>query len=159
MAALKRVVRRAASSNWMDDSGNYPTQQIVYQGKTGDSTVHLPYGFAANIPPDQLGLVLVVVGDDGYKVFLPESVQDRPSLGRSEVAVYHPQTGSSVVFKESGDIELTALDGAGTVTIRGNVETFGTLKNNGVDVGSTHSHIGSPTAPTGAVSNTGTPVP
>ena len=46
---------------------------------------------------------------------------------------------SYIHFKfNSGEIEIKATK----VTIKGNVETFGTLKNNGVNVGSTHTHTG-----------------
>jgi len=53
-------------------------------------------------------------------------------------------------IKSSGDWDHT-----GKMKITGNVETFGTLENNGVDVGSTHVHSGV----TVGIFNTGTPVP
>lgn len=40
----------------------------------------------------------------------------------------------------------------------GEIDITGVLKNNGVLVGSTHRHSGSPTAPNGPVSNTGQPI-
>lgn len=35
----------------------------------------------------------------------------------------------------------------------------GTLRHNGINVGDTHRHVGSPTAPLGPISNTGVPIP
>lgn len=57
--------------------------------------------------------------------------------------------GSTSFLVESGGVTVN-----GKFTVNGNVETTGTLKNNGVSVGSTHKHSGVSTG----ISNTGNPV-
>lgn len=66
----------------------------------------------------------------------------------------------SYTLKSDGNIELKP---AATVTVIGNVEVQGTVTASVDVVGGgkslkTHTHIGSPTAPSGAISNTGAPV-
>ncbi|MDP3351805.1 MAG: Gp138 family membrane-puncturing spike protein [Hydrogenophaga sp.] len=63
-------------------------------------------------------------------------------------------TPGSAEVQAGGSIELQAP----TIRLLGNVEHTGTFVSNGKNIGSTHTHAGSPTAPTGPVSNTGTPV-
>lgn len=60
------------------------------------------------------------------------------------------EDGSRYVWlKKNGDVEISA----------NNVEITSTaLTHNGVNIGATHGHVGSPTAPTGPISPTGTPV-
>lgn len=55
----------------------------------------------------------------------------------------------------NGTVQQGAGSFGGTSTWQGNMETLGTLRNNGKDVGSTHTHPGVQTGP----SNTGTPNP
>lgn len=55
----------------------------------------------------------------------------------------------------NGTVQQGAGSYGGTSTWQGNMETLGTLRNNGKDVGSTHTHPGVQTGP----SNTGTPNP
>lgn len=66
----------------------------------------------------------------------------------------------SYTLKNDGNIELRP---AATVTVIGNVEVQGTVTATVDVIGGgkslkNHTHIGSPTAPTGPISNTGTPV-
>lgn len=65
----------------------------------------------------------------------------------------------SYTLKNDGNIELRP---AATVTVIGNVEVQGTLTATTDVIGGgkslkNHTHIGSPTAPTGGISNTGAP--
>jgi len=55
----------------------------------------------------------------------------------------------------NGTVQQGAGSFGGTSTWQGNMETLGTLRNNGKDVGSTHTHPGVQSGP----SNTGTPNP
>ena len=56
-------------------------------------------------------------------------------------------TASTVAITASSSLTLTAPT----------ISLVGALTNNGTNMGSTHTHSGSPTAPTGAISNTGAP--
>ena len=96
-----------------------------------------------------------------------------------EVIIYHPTSGSKVHLLQDGSIQveagLSSIDvtalgsitlnpGALPVTINGDlvvtgVSTLGPIVTaGGTNIGQTHTHVGSPTAPTGAQSNTGAPV-
>lgn len=69
-------------------------------------------------------------------------------------AQYIQFTSGGIVIHSPTSITLQAPD----IGLVGNVAcTGGTLTHMGVDVGSTHTHIGSPTAPNGPISNTGQP--
>lgn len=50
------------------------------------------------------------------------------------------------------------INSTGNLTHTGNASFIGTMENNGVNIGSDHEHFGSPTAPVGPISNTGTPI-
>lgn len=53
-----------------------------------------------------------------------------------------------------GDVSIEIANGGVDIT-----SPPGTLRHNGINVGDTHQHVGSPTAPLGPVSPTGTPIP
>ena len=55
--------------------------------------------------------------------------------------------------KINGNLEVS-----GNTTMQGNTAVEGSLTNKDVNVGYNHTHAGSPTAPNGPVSNTGTPI-
>ena len=56
----------------------------------------------------------------------------------------------------TGDINLTGkLDITGDLEVSGSTTLSATVTSNGKDISDTHKHIGSPTAATGPVSNTG----
>ena len=92
-------------------------------------------------------------------IALPGSPQTRPELEPGEVAVYHPPTGSLIRFKANGDIDITAplVTITGNLTVTGDTALAATVTSNGKDISDTHTHVGSPSAPDGAQSNTGVP--
>lgn len=55
-------------------------------------------------------------------------------------------------------IEAPTVTVTGDLTVTGNAVFIGTMANNGTNIGSTHAHAGSPSAPNGPVSNTGQPI-
>lgn len=60
-------------------------------------------------------------------------------------------TAASITL--TGDVTVN-----GNLTVNGNASVSGTMMNAGKNIGSTHTHAGSPTAPSGPVSNTGQPI-
>jgi hypothetical protein len=62
------------------------------------------------------------------------------------------------VASTSISVEAPVMNFTGDSTFTGNTAFIGTLHNNGVNIGDDHEHFGSPTAPLGPVSNTGTPI-
>lgn len=181
--------------------GETPIQQISFMDKGQDAVPWLPYGLAASVPPEKLAVVLAMLANSDSSVFLPGSPGEDPELAETEVALYHPPTGSKLHFLANGDALVEAqgqrilLSAAGVtitpasglpVTVDGDLvvtgdvgaasagivgpatvggtlgvtgaTTLGAVTAGGKDIGATHTHGGSPTAPTGPVSNTGVPV-
>ena len=56
------------------------------------------------------------------------------------------------------NVNATTINSTGNLTHTGNAAFIGAMTNNGKNIGSTHTHAGSPTAPNGPVTPTGVPV-
>lgn len=148
---LKNILKWARITSKQEGEQQFATQQMEYMGKVGDGIVAYPYGLFANIPADNLVLMGSVQGDADNRVAIGCALKDRPQLNSSEVALYHPPTGSVIKFTESGDLEIEAggavfnISG-GTVNVTanliltGNLNVLGTMTNNGQNVGNTHGH-------------------
>ena len=95
------------------------------------------------------------------------------------MAFYHPPTDSFIIFRASGDLDIQAgtegggnvnitaatvnitaddVDISGNLTVGGDTALTAVVTSGGIDIGSTHTHAGSATAPTGPVAPTGVPV-
>jgi hypothetical protein len=109
--ALRRLLRWAKVSLNSADGDDWPVQQVVYLGKTGDSLQWFPYGYHANIPVGQLTIIGSLMGKAEMRVSFPGSPLERPQIASDENVVYHPPTGSKVHFRSNGDIEITADNG------------------------------------------------
>lgn len=163
LSKLKNLLRWARITKGGDDSGDYPIQQLEYMGKTAEGSALFPYGLHANMPADVLVLIGSVYADEPNRVVIGCIPPGRPTLSPGEVALYHPGTGSIVKMKASGDIELKGTNvtiDATQTTITGDVDIDGNLTVGPLDTDFlTHTHVGSPTAPLGAISPTGIVVP
>lgn len=166
---LKGLIRFGIVTNAADNNSILPIQQISYNGKAANALVILPYGVHANIPPDLLAVVLAIDGNAGNKGFIPMSLQGRPKdLAVGEIAIYHPQTAAIIHFKNTGAIEVTThgdfnitadnLNLTGNLNVSGDTALGASVTSDGVNIGSTHTHEGSPTAPDGPQSPTGGPL-
>ncbi len=88
------------------------------------------YGFTSNPKPDAEGIAVCVDGRRGHSVII--AVDDRRyrigNLESGEVAVYDC-TGSKMLFKSNGDIEVTPSSGktaiVGDVTVSGTLDVSG----------------------------------
>lgn len=94
-------------------------------------------------------------------MFFPDTVKQWVIAGaNSDAAVWQSLDGASVISVHSDKVVLSV--GASSITVSAAgismVSPPGTLTHNGKNVGDTHTHIGSPTAPAGPVSNTGAPI-
>ena len=124
---LKRLIRWAMISIDGDDLGDYPVQQVTYQGKAADATIWFPYGFHANVPDGQLALLLSIMGHGDSRVALPGSPTERPTLETNEVVVFHPPSGSKIHFKANGDIDITSTNDLNITTGDANITATGTV--------------------------------
>jgi len=107
------------------------------------------------------GLIYVPIGNLNWSAVDPNAVNINAPNG---VVIRDTENNCTITLLPTGvtvAIGSTSLivDGTGVIvngkfTVNGNVETTGTLKNNGVSVGSTHKHSGIQTG----TSNTGNPV-
>jgi hypothetical protein len=97
-------------------------------------------------------------------VAIPGLYSKRSNLGPDPKDVELKFAGSSIKLRANGDVVVAAANDmfftANAITLTANdVEvTSNTLTHNGTDVGDTHKHDGSPTAPNGIISDTGAPI-
>jgi phage gp45-like len=163
MEKLKRMLGWASITKSSDNSGNYPIQQVTYMGKIADAVALMPYGIHSNIPADTLAVIASINAQSENRVIMGVAPPNRPTLEPGEVALYHPDSGSMVRMKSDGSISVIGdLTVTGDITASGDVTATDITASGDVLAGSidlvTHTHIGSPTAATGPVSNTGVPV-
>lgn len=187
MSKIKNMIKYGLVKLAGADDKQFPVQQITYNGKAVDCVMLNPFGFHANLDPDTMVGVFAVEGDESNRFAMGGHTKTRPKLAQGEVAVFHPKTQSIIKFEADGtisintaakDVNITAanvnIDGnltvSGTSGLEGAVSAGATVTATGAVAGSTitangsgrtldgHSHTGSATAPTGPVSNTGTPV-
>jgi len=145
-------------------SDDQPKQQVEYMGKVADAVIIYPYGMAANIPADVLALKVAVNGDPENRAVIGCGAPNMPALNEGEVAIYHPVSGDIIKMTASG-IEIISSNvtiNAANMTLDGDVTITGDAAVKGdLTVGPlakdflTHTHIGSPTAPAGAITPTG----
>jgi hypothetical protein len=123
MKSIKNMVRSllrfARTTKAGDDTGDFPVQQVGYLAKVGDTVMWFPYGMHANIPADELVLMVSMQGNPEARVSIPGSPQKRVKpLAASEVVFFHPSTGSKLHFKANGDIEIMSTKDA-AITVAG----------------------------------------
>lgn len=101
-------------------SGKYQTQLVGYLGRKVKSVSLFPFGFAANVPPDNLSLALAVQDSPDNRAHIPLDSKTWPELAEGETAFYHPASDSFVIWREGGNLEIMAA-GAVDITSSGNV--------------------------------------
>lgn len=140
-----------------DDSKDLQILQVdSLEGETRDGVEHFqPYGFASNPKPGAEGVVLWVGGrrDHGLAIGVADRRYRIKNLESGEVAVYD-SSGSTIVFKANGDIELTPSSGTAIVT--GDVEVSGDVLAGAISL-TNHTHDGSSISTTATIGAGGTP--
>ena len=115
------MIKRAVVSLSTADTGNYPTVQVSYLGKTSEVEVLFPYGLAGRLPKDALVLCFNVEGSEENKAGIGNTPTQRfKELEEGEVVVGNPLTGSKIHFKANGDIEVIGKNDK-AVTIDGEI--------------------------------------
>lgn len=97
-------------------------------------------------------------------MFFPDTIKDWViSGGNMSGAVFQSLDGTRSIALNADSIDIVAPSvnmTVTTLTVNGDVAIVGSsLTHNGINVGDTHVHEGSPTAPDGPVSDTGAPQP
>lgn len=94
-------------------------------------------------------------------MFFPDTFKQWVISGENaDKAVWQTMDGETCISLGSGEIKHKVGGVSMTISASGiaMISPPGTLTHNGVNIGDTHTHIGSPTAPLGPVSNTGVPI-
>ena len=181
---MKMAIRWVATSlaRLGGSGGQTPTQQVTYMGKAANVVPWMPYGLAASVPPDKLGVGLSILGNSDSSVYLPGSPGEDPTLAVGETALYHPATGSKVHMRADGSIDIlagtvtatltaaggvTITPGSAPVTIAGDLTVTGAtvlgavVTSNGKDISDTHTHLAGSlldSVPAAVTGTTGIPV-
>lgn len=95
-------------------------------------------------------------------MFFPDTFKQWVISGENaDKAVWQTMDGETCISLGAGEIKHKVGDVSMTISAAGIaiVSPPGTLTHNGINVGDTHAHTGSPTAPLGPISNTGVPIP
>lgn len=154
------------------DNEQFVSHQVSYLGKEANGTVFYPYGLHASAPIDSWALMFGIQGHPDNRALIVSAPKDRPNLKLGEVTLYHPLIPDLIIkLQEDGQlliksavkvfVDAPEVEVTGNVKINGSLEVVGsttlsaTVTSNGKDISDTHTHTGSPTAPTGAISNTG----
>lgn len=88
-----------------DKRNKTPNQQAVFLGSTGDYTTLNPYGLYCDLPAQTL---LIRLKNDAAM----GCAQTRPAdVAQGEPTFYHPPTGTRIIARNSGDLDI--LEGAG----------------------------------------------
>ncbi len=122
----------------VDDDGN-PVKGpwIPHSQMAGALKVHAP------VAPGQQMMMVAPNGDAGQAFGIPLTWSDSnstPGQGKSQNAL----TFGPFTFRLNGEkwtVDGPQVEWTCNVKVTGNVETFGSLRNNDQDVGSTHKHV------------------
>ncbi len=175
--SFTRVTRRGAKlADVKVATGSVPVT-ADHTGAPGDDCPPLPTDFVVMVPGENTGRGIAVgyvdplnqgTASPGEKRYVgrdPDAVEVCELYLKRDGEATLSNANGSIVLGADGSIALTspggsiALDAAGLVSINGaTISALGEIANAlGIILG-THSHIGSPSAPSGGVSNTGAPV-
>ena len=151
---MRKLVQRiksafkAARVSAVDDTIDLRGGTLGYQGLAQEGTLWTPYGLCHNPPVGSLAIVWAQNGQDSNAIGIADApaIRTLRNLKSGEVGLANYLTGSYALFKENGDLDVTAvnanvnivannvnitLTGAATFTIGG---TTITLSESGISV-------------------------
>lgn len=126
LAKIKNLLRYAQVTGPANNSQSFPIQQMTAKGKVFNSLTVFPYGMYANCASiDTMAMVFSVDGQEENKAAIPFIPMKRPkNLQQNEVAFYHPYSGTQILFKNDGTLEIsTTGDTPGNVIINSGGDT------------------------------------
>lgn len=132
-------MNKSGTLNSVDDSGNLRRGTASWLGRNGQP-VQLAslYGVVHNPPTGSQVVLFPQNGQESNSIGFPDHPELRPlkNLLPGEVAIVNYLTGSYVLFKENGDIEVVASSNL-TATVSGNITaTAAQINLNGVIIDS-----------------------
>ena len=160
------MLTRAVVKIVTQDEGKVLCQVLGLADEVLDKVEHLQqYGIRSIPLSDSRGILLAYGGskDNSTLINVDDKRYGKFTLQAGDVCIYS-LNGAHTIYR--GDDIIEIFDGSRTITAGGMTCT---INSSGIDVTGgdivadgislkSHTHTGSPTAPTGAVSNTGTPV-
>jgi len=100
-------MRYATTTNDTDDSGDFQKVQMESLGKNSTAFIMWPYGFGGNAPNGSFAVLCPIMGqEDMHAAFVSDPKNRIKGLEPSEVFMQNPVSGSSVIMKKNGDIEI-----------------------------------------------------
>ena len=132
-------MNKSGTLNSVDDSGNLRRGTASWLGRNGQP-VQLAslYGVVHNPPIGSQVVLFPQNGQESNSIGFPDHPELRPlkNLMPGEIAIVNYLTGSYVLFKENGDIEVVASSDL-TATVSGNITaTAAQINLNGVIIDS-----------------------
>lgn len=107
---LKSLIKMASMVS-SDDTGKLRFGQFFYQGQTSKGQIFTPYGFYHNPPDDSLAIIFAQNGQDSNRIAMVSDPNKRKkNLAKGEAGIENAVTGSFVLMKEDGSIEIDSPD-------------------------------------------------
>jgi len=101
---LRNLLKLARVTSTSEDSGNYPTIEVSFNGKVKSALLLTPYGLACNPSKDSLAFCMNVLGQESTMFAIPNDYINRfKNLKESEVATGNYSTGARTFYDESGN--------------------------------------------------------
>jgi hypothetical protein len=114
------MIKQGSVSNVTDDSNTYPRSQAAFNDKITDFLRVSPYGVESNPPLSSWVLLLSSQGQESVKVGMAADFLNRiKGLKAGEVRLHNTLTGSNLLLKENGDIEVDSQNDL-NITVAGN---------------------------------------
>lgn len=171
LTKIRGLIRFGKTTNGLTDKADGGNELLtlpviqtnaLYRG--GNAVAWFPYGFHAAPEADNLALQFALEGNASNRVDLVGSPDRRPEIEASEVVVYHPASGSKILFKANGDVLVDAplstftgdvviektLTVEGDTDLNADLDVVGastlssTVTSGGVNISDTHVHTQGP---------------
>lgn len=105
---LRNIIAWAVVESDGSAGGSVPVQQIRAFDQSGRSVEWYPYGFFASARAGARALRFKLSENADAIAHMPGSPDEAPAHKAGEVGVYHPDSGSFVIFREDGSVEVSA---------------------------------------------------
>lgn len=115
MQKIKNIIKRAVTTNDMQDGGTYPIVQVQYYDKTATVEVLTPYGLCSSPPVGSMATIFNVLGDEANRTAIVDSPRNRFKTKPGEVAVGNYISKAKIHFLQDGSVLLDVPNGEVTI--------------------------------------------